>query len=168
MEPDFHLIILHVPGRQKLSDFQTIRNMMTGRADDIALHIVSQGQEMPADFWPKMAAKPTLIFAPQQANIDPRIRGTRLMATPMSKWQEYEALIAAKLPVPQMVAIQPGITLKPAEWGEYVVTKPLRGSRGRGIFLVQTKDTCWVDPKSFPEDSHRRGQEWLFNYLDSA
>lgn len=37
----YNLILRHVPDRQSVSDYMTIKNMMVGRAPDIDVHVVT-------------------------------------------------------------------------------------------------------------------------------
>ena len=77
----YNLIIFHVPRRQQLSDFLTIRNMMVGRAPDIDVHIISTAVPIPEDFLSKAAERPSLLFSPMPVRFDPKFRGARLISS---------------------------------------------------------------------------------------
>ena len=67
----YNLLICHVPRRQQISDFLTIRNIMVGRAPDIDVHIISPAIPLPADFWRRAGERPTLIFSPMPVHWAP-------------------------------------------------------------------------------------------------
>lgn len=155
--PNYNLVIHHAPGHQQVSDFLTVRNMMFGRAPDIAVHIVSRGAAVPPDFWRGIAQLPTLVFSPAHESLDDCVRGTKLIGGRLSKLKEIELLTAAGLPVPMTKAVTPGIVLDEARWGPFVVLKPIHGTFGRGISLARSRDVRWVDPQSWPQGDPRHG-----------
>ncbi len=154
----FNLIIIHVPGRQQLSDFVAIRKMMARRARDIEVRIISTGDRLSEGFWREAAERPTAIFSPMPVSLNPNIRGARLTANPVRKSREIEMLSLSGFPVPRTEVIVPGTVLDEAVWGRFVVVKPEMSFRGQGVRLVRTKDVRWVDPISWPEQDPRHGQ----------
>ena len=104
----YNLIIFHVPRRQQLSDFLTIRNMMAGRAPDIDVHVIPTAIPIPADFCRQAAERPTLIFSPMPLRLDPKFRGARLITCDRKKSEEVEMLTRAGFPVPDTRTINPG------------------------------------------------------------
>lgn len=159
--PAYNLILIQVPKRQQLSDFQTIRNMMHGRASDIDVHVLSTAEAPPQGFWQKMAERPSLIFSPIPVPLDPRLRGARLMATNIPKSEEVRRLRIAGFPVPETMAITPDLRLDAAKWGPFTVVKPEAGYRGRGVALKRTRFVRWFDTYRLPESDPRRGQSLL-------
>lgn len=165
----YNLVVLHTPGRQQISDFITVRNMMLGAAPDIDMHILSEGAAMPEDLWRRLADRPTLVFAPVHVSLDSVKRGCKLVGTRLSKLKEAELLTAAGIPVPLTKAVTPGIVLDEALWGPHTVLKPNVGTFGRGIRLVRTRDVRWVDPHSWAPDDPRHGQvELAQQFVDTG
>jgi hypothetical protein len=159
--PKFNLIIFHVPKRQRLSDFTTIRALLSLRASDIEVHIVSQDKLLPPDFWRKAAARPTVLFSPMPVPLDPQVRGFRLLAKRFSKFEEAQMLAEAGFPVPLTRKILPDTVLDEGVWGAFTVIKPNMGYRGRGVRLVRTRDVRWIDTKKLAADDPRHGQNLI-------
>ncbi len=169
MTTRYNLIIFHQPKAQHIGDFMTIGNMMTGQAPDIAVHVISQGATIPPDFWARTAELPTLIFSPLPVQIDPLARGTRIISIPMKKLKEARLFAQAGFPVPFTTRITPDTILDERQWGPFVVVKPNRGSQGKGIKLVRTRDVRWVDPMSWPKEDPRHGQDLIAQqYVDTG
>lgn len=162
MTAKYNLIILHMPGLQSRSDFETVQTNMAVRAPDIEVHILSAGTEVPANFWQEAAQRPSLIFSPQAIRIPPlRVRGARLVCNALNKLEEIEVLKRAGAPVPETVLIQPDTQLDEAHWGPFTVVKPINGKQGRGIRLMRTKDVRWTDTFALPGDDARHGKQLL-------
>lgn len=157
----YNLVIIHVPGRQDLSDFLTIRNMMAGRAPDICVSVISLGSDYPADFWKRSSERPTLIFSPMPVKLGNEITGARLVAIPRSKMEEVRMLMKAGISVPESTILNPDTLLKSTDWGPFTVTKPNFGLRGQGVRLNRTRDVRWSDPLSWPMIDLRHGKEIL-------
>jgi hypothetical protein len=157
----YNLIIFHVPRRQQISDFMTIRNMMAGRAPDIDVHIISPVVQIPAGFWRQVGERPSLIFSPMPVKIDARLRGMRLISPTHSKSEEVEMMTRAGIPVPDTRKITKDLVLDEAAWGPFTVVKPNVGYRGRGIRLVRTRHVRWSDTRCLPADDPRHGRDLL-------
>lgn len=157
----YNLIIFHKPGWQLTSDYLTIRTLMAERAPDIAMFIITPDSRLPNNFWSRMAECPSVLFASQKMRVDPAVRGARLIPVSLRKLAEVQLLIENGFPVPRAQVIGPQTVLDEADWGPFVVVKPNRGSRGRGVRLARTKDVRWSDTASLPEDDPRHGKELL-------
>jgi len=157
----YNLIILQVPGRQQVSDFMTIRNMMAGRAADIEVHIISTAVPVPPEFWRRVAERPTLIFSAMPIRLDSQYRGARLIPSDRAKLEEIEMLQRAGFPVPDTRKITQDLVLDEAAWGPFTVVKPNVGYRGRGIRLVRTRHVRWSDTSAVPADDPRHGRDLL-------
>lgn len=162
----YNLLIVHTPGKQDISDFQTIRNFMLARAPEIRVSILSVGQNVPPDFLATIAELPTLVFSPMPVSLPDELRGAREMAVAMSKVQQIKLLQQANLPVPRSRILAPDVSLSSEEWGELVVTKPNGGQRGEGVRLMRTSNVAYRHPNSWHKDDPRFGkelivQEWI-------
>lgn len=166
----YNLIICHVQRLQGISDFMTIRNMMVGRARDIEVSIVTTPGTVPADFWWKAGARPTLIFSPSyRFPIDPLARGTRLASVAVGKLGEIGALASTGAVTPETRQILPETRFDEAEWGPFTVVKPNRGKQGRGVRLMRTRDVRWIDTSALPKDDPRHGDDLLAQrYVDTG
>lgn len=156
----FNLVLVHTPGRQDIGDFLTIRNIMTGRAPDIAVAVLSAGAGVPPGFWERSADRPTLVFSPMPVELPGLRRGTVMAPRAgASKMGEHALLRAHGFPAPDACLVTPELALAEAEWGPFTVLKPDRGMRGRGVSLVRTRDVRWTDPMLRPPDDPRYGQD---------
>lgn len=84
-----------------------------------------------------------------------------MISAPLTKLKEIELFVSAGFPVPRTMTITRDTVLDEKLWGPFVVLKPNRGMRGRGISLVRTRDAHWIDPTSWPEDDPRHGKDML-------
>lgn len=157
----YNLIIIHVPGRQQISDFHTIRDRMRDRAPDIEVHVVSVATPVPPGFWRRMAERPSVIFSPMPIPLHPRLRGARLLTVDTRKSDEIRMLTEAGFPVPETRLIVPDLTLDAARWGPFTVVKPDVGFRGRGVVLKRTRHVRFIDTTLLPKDDPRRGRRLL-------
>jgi hypothetical protein len=159
----FNLIIIHTPERQRLSDFTTIREILKRKAPDIDVHIFSPEIPVRKGFWRDAALLPTVIFSPMPGakSLDPRIRGLRLFAKRLGKFEEARMLAEAGFPVPMTQKIVPETALDERLWGPFTVIKPDLSYRGRGISLVRTRDVRWIDTLLLPPDHPRYGQKLI-------
>ena len=157
----YNLILFHVPKRQSLGDFLTVKNIMVGRAPDIQVHVVSAAP-VPDSFWQVAAARPTLLFSPVALrSLDARVRGTRIVSETVTKLEELARIKATGAPVPEAHLITKTLKLDEAQWGPFTVIKPNRGMRGQGVSLVRTRDVRWIDTHRLPKSDPRHGDELL-------
>lgn len=166
-----NLIILHQPGQQSRSDFETVCANMAVRAPDIAVHILSLGVPVAAGFWEFAAKLPSLIFSAQAVQIPTgQVRGTRLVGIALnSKLEELRVMERAGAPVPETVIIEPDTRFDESHWGPLIVVKPIAGKKGHGISLMRTKDLQWTDTSKLPMDDPRHGQKLLAQrYVDTG
>lgn len=157
----FNLIIIHFPGRQHLSDFTTIREILGRHAPDIEVHILSKGIPIPLAFWRKAAERPTVLFSPMPIPIPSRVRGLRLIAKKVTKFSEARMLEEAGFPVPFTQMIMPGTVLDERQWGPFAVVKPNMSYRGQGVRLQRTRDVRWIDTNLLPADDPRHDQNLI-------
>lgn len=158
----FNLVLVHTPGRQDIGDFLTIRNILTGRAPDIAVAVLSAGTGVPRGFWERSADRPTLVFSPMPVELPGLRRGTVMAPRAgASKMAEHGLLKAHGFPTPDACLVTPELTLAEADWGPFTVLKPDRGMRGQGVGLVRTRDVRWTDPMLLPPQDPRYGQEMV-------
>lgn len=157
----YNLILFHVPKRQGISDFLTVKNIMVGRAPDIQVHVISAAP-VPDSFWQVAAARPTLLFSPVALHsLDTRIRGTRMVSETVTKLEELARIAATGAPVPETHLITKTLRLDEAQWGPFTVIKPNLGMRGQGVSLVRTRDVRWIDTGRLPKSDPRHGDELL-------
>ena len=134
-----NLLIVHTPIGQELSDWLSVKQRIDEKAPDIEVRIATNGAPNSVTRrW--QGSRPSLVFSPHTL-IAYRPNGGRVYAgQQFSKLEEIELLSRQGLPVPVTAILARDLVVDPAEWGRYVVAKPLRGSKGRGVFLVQTTD----------------------------
>jgi hypothetical protein len=169
MNVSYNLVLFHVPGRQAISDFLTVRSIMIGRAPDIEVYVVSAGKQIPDGFWKKTAALPTLLFSPMPIDLPQGIRGTRLIQEGVTKFDEVQLVSGANLPTPETFIIEPETRIDEGRWGPFTIVKPNYGFRGSGIRLMRTRDVRWIDTSALPKNDPRSGRTLLAQrYVDTG
>jgi hypothetical protein len=150
-------------GCPHISDYEVIRHMMAGAAPDIEVHIAPHDVVQPADFWSRVAERPTLMFLYMvRDGVPATARGARISAYQSSKEEQARWFVEAGLPHPLTKMITPDfVAPDPGEWGPFTVLKPNRMALGRGIGLVRTRDVKYRHPKSWPKNSDRFGTNLL-------
>jgi len=138
-EPVRNLLIVHEPLGQGLSDWLSVKQRIEEKAPDIEVRIATNGAPNSVTRrWQK--SRPSLVFSPHEL-IGYRPNGGRVYAGQrFSKLEQIELLSRQGLPVPITATLTRDLIVDAARWGRYVVAKPLRGSKGQGVYLVQTTD----------------------------
>jgi hypothetical protein len=67
---------------------------------------------------------------------------------PMRKSEEYEALQCAGIPVPRWALLREGQSIEVDGFGEYVVMKPDRGTKGADVTIRRTSRLRWKAPET--------------------
>jgi hypothetical protein len=132
----YNLLIIHTPTAQDISDWREVARLVGERAPDIEVRIAPNFSGNPITRkW--QITRPSLVFSPHfLQNFRPR--GGKIYAGhPYSKWEQVERFRAAGVAVPDTVLLPEALALDPRQWGEYVIVKSMRGSRGRTVRLVR-------------------------------
>lgn len=154
-----NLVLLHTPHRQDISDFVTIRNMMLGKAPDIAVSVISVDEPVRAERVAELAKRPTLLFSPMPIDLPPGVRG-KLLAPPrvITKYAEYEALKEAGFPAPATILVERHEQLADVRIEPVAVIKPNRGLRGARVNLIRTDLLRqWTPEQLAQSPSNREG-----------
>lgn len=135
----YNLVLLHTPKRQDIGDFLTIRNMMTGKAPDISVTILSVNEQVPSSVFAELSQRPTLLFSPMPISLPSYIRGHLMCPPPtLTKAQEIQKLQDAAFPVPRTSLVNRAEQLQTIDTGPLAVIKPNVGLRGKGVNLIQS------------------------------
>ena len=154
-DPQYNLVLLHVPGFQHVGDFHTIRNILIGIAPEIRTIIASHGEQgitLPPNANSMIAALPTLIFSPTPLDLPPAFRGTRMICKRSTKMLEYEMMQAAGVPFPKTTPIRHLNQLDDLDLGEHFVIKPNKGKQGKNVMLVSAGSAASVIAGLWPEE----------------
>jgi hypothetical protein len=139
LEPTRNLLILHTPFRQDISDWFLVKRRIDGQAPDIEVRIATNGQRNSVTRrW--QVSRPSLVFSPCTLEEYAPKGGAVHAGRGFSKLEQIERLARQGLPVPLTAKLTRDLVLDPAQWGRYVIAKPLRGSKGQDVHLVQTTD----------------------------
>ncbi len=158
MNPSRNLVLVHSPGLQARSDFETFRINIEEKAPDIEVFIVENGQRHSVTTR-RAARRPALIFSPVALIQFRPLSGKILAGKHFSKTEELDRMRACGVRTPDYTVLTPETRLDPAVWGEFIVVKPQAGRQGAGIRLHRTQDVQWTDPETWPADDPRFGQE---------
>jgi hypothetical protein len=138
-QPIRNLLIVHTPLRQDISDWLNVKRRIDQNASDIDVRISTNGERNPvARRW--QVSRPSLVFSPFALREYKPKGGTVYAGRGFSKLEQLERLERLGVRVPLTCKLTPALELAPARWGDYVVVKPLRGSQGRAVRLVPTRE----------------------------
>jgi glutathione synthase/RimK-type ligase-like ATP-grasp enzyme len=140
-EPTRNLLIVHTPIRQDISDWLSVKRRIEEQAPDIEVRIANNGARHSATRrW--QVSRPSLVFSPFILETYEPKGGTVYAGRLLDKLEQVERLARQGVPVPLTARLTRDLAFDPAHWGPYVVAKPLRGSMGRGIRLVPTRNVA--------------------------
>lgn len=170
MTVERHLILVHTPGFQDISDFHDIALKVQALAADIEVFIASN--DIPSSVTRRRAGKlPTLIFSPGNLIEFHPLRGKIYAGSPIPKLEQIARFKAAGLPVPASAEITPDIVLPEAEFGSHVVVKPgfSQASRGQDITLIRRDAVRFQPREAYPEDHPGRyGPMFAQRFVDTG
>ncbi len=127
--------------RQDISDWLNVKRRIDQQAPDIELRIAINGAPNSAiRRW--QVSRPSLVFSPISLREYKPKGGTVYAGRGFSKLEQVERLARQGVPVPLTSQLTRELALDPAHWGGYVVVKPLRGSQGQEVRLVQARDVA--------------------------
>ncbi len=139
--PSRNLVIVHTPHRQALSDWVEIKRNIERRAPDIEVRIANNMTSDQALLrW--QISRPSLVFSPDSLMLYRPKGGTIYAGRHYDKAEQVARFERVGVPTPRTTDLTPGLRLDPSVWGDYVLAKPLRESRGRGMRLVRASDVA--------------------------
>lgn len=147
-----HLVIVHQPHWQALSDWRTIAERARNVDPTTGIIVVGADRDN-AKLREKAAQLPSLIFSPGPLGRFQPLRGRVYQGRQIRKFEQLQRLAAAGLPVPRTQMLQPGIRLDPKVWGEHTIVKPTdipTSSKGAGIQLMRTERVRYIAPQDYP------------------
>lgn len=138
-DPVRNLLILHTPLGQELSDWLAVKERIDEKAPDIEVRIGTNGAPNSVTRrW--QGSRPSLVFSPHVLIAYRPNGGKVYVGRSFSKLEQIELLSRQGLPVPVTATLTRDLVMDPAQWGRYVIAKPLHGAKGQGVYLVQTTD----------------------------
>jgi hypothetical protein len=139
--PTRNLLIVHTPIRQDISDWLDVKRRIDEEAPDIEVRIAVNGSgNSVTRRW--QVSRPSLVFSLcPLSEYEPK-GGTVCAGRGFSKAEQLERLARQGLCVPLTEKLTRSPAPDPAHWGRYVVAKPLRGSQGQEVRLVETRDVA--------------------------
>lgn len=122
---------------QNYDDFINVGKRIHRLDNSIIIHI-SNGEFHPNKLAPHLNNLPLLsLYLVNPPDIVPA-RGHSLCVKDLGKLEEYKNFVAAGVPIPKVKPYTIGETVDPAEWGDYVVLKPVYSSHAQGNLLART------------------------------
>lgn len=144
----FHLILVHQPSKQAISDFEAIAERISHQASDIRVFIVDTKQQ-DWDLRQQAAAAPTLVVSPMPIKKFEAARGLVLQGYDFPKSEQYRRLTERGVAVPEWKPIEPDLSLDPAVWGDYVVIKPDISRKGAEVKIKRTGRVRYKPPQAY-------------------
>ncbi|MEM7442933.1 MAG: hypothetical protein AAF414_06345 [Pseudomonadota bacterium] len=142
-----NLLLHYFPKVASRPDLEAIAERIGQRAPEIHVEVLATTQPHPVTMV-RATSRPTLSVEFNRAKYFRLLRGRALRQwykSPKSK--QYRVLGEAVLPVPKWAKITPDLKLDPAEWGDYVIEKPDRGTTGNDVSIVPTNEIRYRPPK---------------------
>jgi len=168
---DKHLVIVHHPGQQAMSDWRQVSAHIRRIDPSIGVFVVSAARA-DEEVMRVAAQKPTLVFSASGTGKVLPLRGKVYQGYQIPKFKQLQMLAAAGVPVPQTQVLMPGIRLEPRQWGPVVLVKPLdisSSSTGLGIHLMRTERVKYIAPTDYPQDHPGRlGPMVAQQFIDSG
>lgn len=141
----FHLILVHQPTKQVRADFESIAAQIATLAPDIRVFIVDTRQ-LDWEQRELAASAPTLVVSPMPIKKFTPARGRVLQGYDFPKSTQYKLLGDCAVPIPEWLALEPGVTLDPGRWGDYVVIKPDLARKGAEVRIKRTGRVRYKTP----------------------
>jgi hypothetical protein len=137
--PIRNLLIVHEPMGQALSDWLSVKERIGRKAPDIEVRIATnRAPNSVTRRW--QGSRPSLVFSPHVLFEYRPNGGTVYAGQSFSKLEQIKLLSRQGLPVPFTATLTRDLVMDPAQWGRYVIAKPIDGGKGQGVYLVQTTD----------------------------
>jgi glutathione synthase/RimK-type ligase-like ATP-grasp enzyme len=139
--PLHSLVLVHTPGAQARSDFETIANNISDLDTRIKVHIATNSTPNER-INRRIASTPTLVFSPIRLDKFVPVRGKIYLGEMISKLKQYETFNQRGIGTPKTGLLKRNTVYSEQDWGERVVLKPLSQmlqSKGRGVYLISTK-----------------------------
>jgi hypothetical protein len=139
MEPR-NLVLVHTPGLQARKDFERIAEKARRIDPDVSVYIADNDVRS-RRFEDEIATRPTLVFSPIRLKQFTPKRGALFHGGAIDKLRQYERFVAQGISTPKTALLTRATILSEADWGDYVVLKPLAfdlQSTGRSVYLIRT------------------------------
>ena len=139
VDPLRNLLIVHEPMGQALSDWLSVKERIDRKAPDIEVRIATNRAPNSATRrW--QGSRPSLVFSPHVLMVYRPNGGKVYAGQDFSKLEQIKLLSRQGLSVPVTATLTRDLVIDPAQWGRYVIAKPIDGGKGQGVYLVQTTD----------------------------
>jgi len=153
-----NLIIITGRKIEDWRDFEQIAHEVVKAAPDIAVHIVSPRETANSIERRKWERPSVTVCVGHPGEFNP-IRGPLLHSYPVKKLDQYVRLKTAGIPTPRSERFQFGQDYAEAQWGEFVILKPLPlelTSKGNLVRLYRTRRLKELTPANLPADHFLR------------
>ena len=119
-----NLVIVHTPSAQQISDWLTVKETIAARGPEIDVSIVENGKPHPEiEEW--QVSRPSLVFSPCTLSSFRPAGGKVYTGRAIDKLEQVRRLAAAGIPTPRSIPLTPELHLNAADWGAYVLVKPM-------------------------------------------
>jgi len=153
-----NLIIVTGRGAEDWRDFEQIAHELVKSAPDIAVQLVSPKDTANAIVARKWERPSLTVCLGHPGSFVP-LRGPFFHSLPIKKLDQYARLKDAGVATPKSDRFQFGKDYAEAEWGEFVILKPLPlelSSRGTLVRLYRTRRLKELNPATLPADHFLR------------
>jgi hypothetical protein len=148
-----NLIIITGRKTEDWRDFASIAQEVVKIAPDIAVHLVSPKDTASVIDDQKWLRPGITVCIGHPGKFEPR-RGPLFHSWPLKKLEQYSRLKTAGIPTPHTERFEFGRDYSEADFGEFVILKPLPlqlTSQGKSAFLFRTRRLPELKPSDFPK-----------------
>jgi hypothetical protein len=163
-KPARRLLIVHTPGAEARSDWETVAIKITRGAPEIEVVIATNPPV--AGPWVESAA-PLLIVSPHQLRKPWVGRGRVYSGVDYDKVVQAERLAAARIPTPLTFRLSE-LARAAVDLGKYAIVKPAIGHLGDGVRLVPVTALREMAARLSPQQAHRLVVQPYIEHADLA
>ncbi|MGB4346557.1 MAG: hypothetical protein WBJ21_09195, partial [Burkholderiaceae bacterium] len=139
------------------------------RLDNSIIVNISNGQFHPEQLPTRFNDLPLLTLYLVNPPDKVPTRGYTLCVKDIGKLEEYKNFVAAGVPIPKVKPYTIGEIVDAADWGDYVVLKPVHSSIGIGNILVHTSWLKEIEHNRIPPDHPLASSPYLLQqFIDTG
>jgi len=152
MAAQIDIALVFRPGQFSPGDYQAIAHEIRKQSADFDIYIIPDAPLVKTA--PTLGQRPLLTFCPTLLRHFRPPRGKVFSGQKMAKDEQLRRLAKGGVRVPKWIYMKPNVRLSEAEWGPYVIVKPVTfgmASGGRGVELARTSKLTYVPPNFLAE-----------------
>jgi hypothetical protein len=158
-----NLILVHDPRYQSFGDMEAICDGVARLNPQITALLAFNSLDN-SRLKRRLSDLPTLVVSFTRLKTFQPARGRVFQGRSIPKIEQMALLDRAGIPVPKIALATPDLELDDADWGEFIVRKPISPgftSHGEGVQLMRADSYRFEDPSSYPEGHPGRSSQMV-------